>query len=194
MSQPAIVDFSRVEEALQLSSRERQLLAARERTKNTAHLIKYAAAGLALVILSIGAAFWLGTQWQLRTLSKIDPPPSSNPWERAASPPVTIPVPENKIMSNVTLFRTVARADLGLLNSYLGDLTAGHRYADSNATAWEEAWCYAMFRKNGLRYQVDLEFRSALGNHPMLASQPERRELGLSDGDMAYLRARCPWR
>lgn len=63
MNQTAIVDFSQVEDALRNSSRERQVLTAREQTKNTARLIKYGAAGLALVIVSIGIAFWLATQW-----------------------------------------------------------------------------------------------------------------------------------
>ena len=109
------------------------------------------------------------------------------------SPPASIPAPENKIMSNVTLFRSIGRADLGLSNPYLMDLTAGYRYANSNAPAWEGAWCYAMFNKSGLQYRVGLEDRGPVGIMPALVSQSERRELGLSDSDIAYLRARCPW-
>lgn len=193
MSRPAIVDFSQVEEALRLSSQEREVLTARERTKNTAHLFKYGAAGLALVIVSIGIAFWLGTQWE-RPQSKLVPAPVSGPWSATVSPPASIPVPENRIMSNVTLFRSIGRSDLGLSNPYLMDLTAGHKYPDSNADRWEHAWCYAVFGKNDLRFQVDLEMRSGVGSVSMLVSQNERRELGLSDSDIAYLRARCPWR
>ena len=110
------------------------------------------------------------------------------------SAPTVIQVPENKIMTDVSVFRTIARVDLGLPNSYLHNLTAGHRYPTSNASAWERAWCYADFRKNGLNYKVDIEERTPITRLPIPLSPNERQELGLSDNDIAYLRARCPWR
>ena len=200
MNQPVIVDFSQVEEALRHSSRERDIEAARQRSKNAARLIKYTAAGTALVILSIGVAFWFGMQWhrhqsgQSNTFSAEPAKASRNDLLAPPEPKSNSLVPENKVVASINLFRSLLGADMGFFNPYFLELSAGHLYPTSNSEAWERAWCYANFRKGDLNYRVELEQRAQLKHDPLVVSYGERRELGLTDADVTFLRARCPWR
>lgn len=192
MNQRVTFDFSQVEKALQLSSHEREVLTARERSKNVARLIKYSAAGSALVIVSIGIAFWLGTQWQRHQVGQ--PSILTELLEKAAFSTAGTQAPQNKVVTNINLFNWIQRPDLNVSSPYLGSLTAGHEYTNNNAATWEHAWCYAIFSKNELQYRVELEKRNRSGAFPLPVSLNGRRELSLSDSDIAYLRARCPWR
>lgn len=199
MLRPAIADYSQVEEAIRLASREREVVTDRERVKNTARLIKYIALGLALVILSIGIAFWLSARVQ-RVEQSIAAPSAPIVVQQPAPvewPPGSITtgsISQNKVVTKVNLFNSIAPSNIPFANSYFRGLYAGHEYIDSNSTAWDHAWCYANFEKGGLKFNVGLEMRRGTVRTPLLASQAERRELNLIDADISFLRSQCPWR
>ena len=191
------LDFTRVDAALKLATRERELAADREqlaiargRAAIATNLITYSAAGAAVLIVSVGLAIWLAT------------PKSGlpfNPIVTGANPgqPQAVPVqgvPPNKIVSNINLFNSIEARDLGLANPYFISISAGHRYENSNSDRWQTAWCYADFRRDGLDYTVRLTDRTWTTTIAKPASENERRQLLLTEKDMSYLRDRCPWR
>ncbi len=203
MNERVVVDFSRVDAALNLVTRERRIAAdresasiAKERAEAITKIIKYSAAACALIIVSIGVAIWLAKQRHIIEIKQPAPPPkeaiASLP--PAAQPPASAAVPANKIKTNVTQFNSIDRSDIKLPNRYLIELTAGHRYSSSNADRWDVAWCYANFWRDGLNYHVELETRRGSTFSPRVLSESERRQLELSEADVAFLRARCPWK
>ncbi len=191
------LDFTRVDAALKLATRERELAADREqlaiargRAAIATNLITYSAAGATVLIVSVGLAIWLATP-------KSGMP--SNPIITGTNrvQPQAVPVqgvPPNKIVSNINLFNSIDARDLGLANPYIISLNAGHGYEDSNSDHWETAWCYADFRKDELDYRVTLAYKTRAGNLDQPASENERRQLLLTEKDMSYLRGQCPWR
>jgi hypothetical protein len=190
MSDRVIIDMSRVEEALKLSSHEREVVIERERAKNRSRLIKYSAMGCALVIVSIGLAFWLGRQWHnyvsapkniVTKLLQSDQQSGKDP---------------NKVVTNVVLFNSIGKVVMSpeFFNPYFVSIFAGHRYSTSNADTWEQAWCYADFEKERMKFKIDLAIYDKLDFFPVPATQRELRELALTDADVVFLRSRCPWR
>lgn len=189
MTERVIIDTSRVEEALRLSAREREIVTDRERTKNTARLIKYSAMGCALVIVSIGVAFWLGMQWH-NYRSRSD-----NILSGLLSTPIAgTKAPDNKIVTNVNLFNSIGREGLGFFNPYFVRLSAGHLYTNSNADTWVRAWCYADFERDFMKFKIDLARRTSGELFTEAVTQRELRELGLTEADVSFLRSRCPWK
>lgn len=191
MSLPVILDFSQVEEALKLSSREREILTARERTKNTAKLIKYAAVGIALIIASGGIALWLAKEAKIVHLPAPPTAPSAPIQWPAPSPHSG---PSNKVVTNLTLFNAISKSDLGFSNPFFVSLNAGHKYNNSNADHWDTAWCYANFEKDLMKLKIDLATRSKTNTFTELVSQRELRELNLREADVTFLRSQCPWK
>ena len=189
MGERTIVDFSRVEAALVLATREQALASDRARSENITRLIKYSALGIAVVVVSIGIAFWLAKP---ANIAQSRPPLTTGSinWP----PPVIESGPRNKIVTNLTLFNTLGRTGLSFFNPFFVNLTAGHRYNNSNAEAWEEAWCYADFQKDAMKLKVDLARRTSGGQISQIVTQKELRELGLSETDIVFLRGQCPWR
>jgi len=141
------------------------------------------------VIVSIGLAFWLGTQWHnyksapLNIVSGLLGQPTADPKG-----------PQNKIVTNVNLFNSIGRTGIDFFNPYFVSLSAGHLYSSSNAEAWEQAWCYADFEKDQMKLKIDLARRTRTGLITDAVSQRELRELGLNEADISFLRGRCPWK
>ena len=189
MGERTIVDFSRVEAALALATRERALAADRARSENITRLIKYSALGIAIVVVSIGIAVWLAKSPIL-----VPPRPPLETGSINWPPPSTDNGPRNKIVTNLTLFNSLGPAGLSFFNPFFVGLTAGHRYNNSNAKSWEEAWCYADFQKDVVKVKIDLARRTRTSHLPQIVTQKELRELGLSETDVLYLRGQCPWR
>jgi hypothetical protein len=203
MNEPVIVDFSRVDAALKLVERERRLgvdreemRIAKERAEATAKLIAYGAAACALLIVSIGVAVWLSrprpaTIVEQKVLPPTITPPPPPPIVASATEPSG---PQPKVVTSYTQFRSIRVGDLRFSNAYFSDLTAGHHYPDNNAARWDHAWCYAMFWKDGLQIKVNLATRNGAANVPDVVTVSERQQLVLTDGDISYLRANCPWK
>ncbi len=196
MNEQVIVDFSRVDAALDLTHRGYEVAADRarvalekERSEITTRMIKYGAAACALIIVSIGLAIWLARQRHV-THVQASAPAIQFP---STAMPISAATP-NKIRTKITLFNSIAKDDLAFRNVHFYRLTAGHEYSTSNADHWEFAWCYADFRKDGLEYTVTLANRTAKELFPRSASQSELRELALSQTDVSFLANRCPWR
>ncbi len=200
MKEQVVVDFSRVDAALKLVARERELIADREsavvasvKAEATTRIIKYAAAACALVIVSVGVAIWLAKQRHVATVVRHPPLLETGSLPTTQSPTVEASA-QNKIVTKITLFNSMSRDGLNFGNPYISGLTAGHEYRDSNAERWEFAWCYADFRKDGIEYTVRLANRNGAATAPRAATPNERQQLGLSEADVSLLRARCPWK
>jgi hypothetical protein len=195
MNERVIVDFSRVDAALDHTSRVYEIAAdrqsmtvARERSEIAAKMIKYGAAACAAIIVSIGVAIWLARQQHV-TRAEASPALAHLPY--TAVPSNAAPT---RIMTKVVLFNSIEGGALRFTNLNIVDLVAGHQYSNSNSERWENAWCYASFRQSGVRYRVDLASRTQGKLTPQPASQEEMHLLGLSEADVSSLRQRCPWR
>ena len=204
MAEDVVVDFSRVETGLNLVARAQGLAVEKERARingaraaTAAKLITYAAGACALVFVSIGVAIWRRARSALLRLTAASPNPAKLDVPSTPSPPSQSPpreVPQNKVMTKVAQFNSIAAADLSFFIPYLSELVAGHEYSTSNADRWENAWCYAMFRRDGVTNRLTLEQRYGTSIVPAVASDAERRLLGLNGTDISSLRARCPWK
>jgi hypothetical protein len=195
------VDFSRVSAALNLATQSAELEADRaravtavERSKGTARIIAVSALATAAVIVSIGASIWLARQRHVIEAKQTATAPVITPSVPHPQPPTVPGVPANKIKTDITQFNSISARDLTLANPYLGSLTAGHKYSSSNADRWNHAWCYADFRRDGITYHVELEVRDGTTAVPKLVPEGARRPVELSERDVQFLRARCPWK
>jgi len=203
MNELVVVDFSRVSRGLKLVARAQELAVEREnaavakdRTEAAVKIIAYSAAACALVIVSVGVAIWLARQRHVVEIRQPAPPQRETiaplpPTAPQSTPPA---IPPNKIKTNVSQFNSVERADLKFHNPYMSRLTAGHRFSTSNADAWEAAWCYADFHRDGLAYTLWLENRMGSTNIPTSTTDEVRRRLEITDEDVRFLRERCPWK
>jgi hypothetical protein len=198
-----VVDLSRVYQALDLVARARRLAVdresafiAKERAAYIVKIIGYGAAACALVIISIGVAIWLARQRHVVEIRQSAPPQREAIVQLPPAAPQSMApaIPPNKIKTNVSQFNSIDSSDLKIPNRYLSELTAGHRYSNSNADRWASAWCYANFSRDGLTYRVTLEHREGSKAIPRAVSEAERRQLELSEADVSYLRGLCPWK
>ena len=195
MNERVVVDFSRVDAALDHTNRvygiaadRRSMAVAKVRSEIAAKMIKYGAAACALIIVSIGVAIWLARQQHV-TRAEASSALTHLPY--TGVPSNTAPA---RIMTKVVLFNSIEGEALRFANHNIVDLVAGHQYSNSNSERWEIAWCYASFRQSGVRYRVELASRTQGKLTPQPTSQEERRQLGLSEADVSSLRQRCPWR
>jgi hypothetical protein len=202
MAEDVVVDFSRVEASLDLVGRARGLAVEKERARinsvraaTAAKIIAYCAGACALVIVSIGIAIWLARKERIVGVRQ----PDSVPREfvdrviagNSSQPAVTGVQP--KPMIKVVQFNSLSALDVSVSNRFFFDLTAGHEYSTSNADRWARAWCYAMFRRDGVSIRVALENREGSSVERTAPSDAERHQLELNDIDIARLRNRCPW-
>jgi hypothetical protein len=198
-----VVDLSRVYEGLNLVARAQRLAVdrasasiAKERAESIVKVVGYSAAAFALIIVSVGVAIWLARQRPIvENRQATHPPQQTGLQSPQPAPPTTAAVmPPHKVKTNVVQFNSIDNNDLKLSNRHLSELTAGHKFSTSSADRWDTAWCYAEFRRDGLAYTLRLENRVGITNIPRAATEAERRQLELSEADVAYLRARCPWK
>lgn len=187
-------DFSAIEQALKQNEAPMRMRERIGKGGMVGLVILATGVAVTLAALGIGKGIFWAKEEKIVEVEKI----IEVPVEKIVEVPVPAPaLPQpparqggTKIARNFVIFQEIEDQKIG---SRTWDIVVGHRYATSEQTTYDEAYCYATTWTDQIQTRIEVSFKTAAERPIEAHSLAAAQKLNLRETDIAEMLALCPY-